>query len=214
MDNHASMGPEPRGGGMYVNGGSPVITGCTFFENTVGTLMPAVSAIGGGLYLEQSEADVRNCTFLGNVVVADMPAPAVSAVGGALAIVGGNSLILDCTFNGNSVSATTADLPDYSAQVMGGAIINLIGYARVFSGTFCGNTATASPHAYEAVGAAIANLSPFFTVTRRSTTGAECGTADGSTPLPEARHSSTAPSPETRPRRVAECTTILAPARR
>ncbi len=106
------------GGGLWDEGGSPLITGCSFTDNA--------GFNGGGLYFgNHSAAVIEGCTFVGNVSVNDN--------GGGMSNVESDVLVTDCTFIGNSATG--------KGFVVGGGVSNYIS-SPAFSGcTFVGNTA-------------------------------------------------------------------------
>jgi hypothetical protein len=72
------------GGGLYVINADPVLAGCTFDSNT--------AFYGAGLYNHSGNASISSCTFLFNFA---------SEAGGGLFIDGGSSVITQCLFEGN-----------------------------------------------------------------------------------------------------------------
>jgi hypothetical protein len=105
---------DPAGGGMFIEGGSPTVTGCTFTGNTAvqcgggmynaGGSSPLVVScrfedntaaefLGGGMANDDSSPTVANCMFLGNAAV----------VGGGIGSDAASSpLVVNCTFKDNS----------------------------------------------------------------------------------------------------------------
>jgi predicted outer membrane repeat protein len=85
---------DAYGGAMSVLGGSPVLHGCSFVNNTI-LLSGFTQGRGGALYVDSS-AELIDCTFIGNAIPAPGP-----GVGGAVAINQGATLT-GCEFRENS----------------------------------------------------------------------------------------------------------------
>lgn len=103
---------ENSGGGMYINGGKPLITNCFFTGNESGS--------GGGIYDGSDGATIMNSVFVGNSTSGD---------GGGIAVVGaGNdTIIANCIFDGN--------------MAFNGGGGNFGSDAKVINSVFVGNTA-------------------------------------------------------------------------
>ena len=78
-----------QGGGMYMVGASPTITGCVFLFN--------YAPQGGGLYCSMGSPTITDCTFTGNL------APGGNG-GGLAAFAGSTPLVSDCLFVGNDAA--------------------------------------------------------------------------------------------------------------
>ncbi len=86
-------GPDPhiRGGGMWMNGGSPTLANLKFVSNFASTA-------GGGLRVSSGSASMTNCSFLSNSV-------AFGGTGGGLSQeVGAGASCTNCVFRSNSIS--------------------------------------------------------------------------------------------------------------
>jgi hypothetical protein len=103
--------PANRGGGIYNNGGSPVLVNCTVRKN--------VAAIGGGMKNRYGSPTLTNCTFSRNW----------AAVGGGMDNYAGSPILTSCTFSGN-----WADLDE-------GGMANGYGDPILTNCTFSGNRA-------------------------------------------------------------------------
>ncbi len=129
-----------NGGGIYDQGGSPIVSGSTFSNNTAGS--------GGGIYNATSNPTMSGCTFINNTAIQngggllnDNSSPQISSCtfssnlantsGGALHNLYSNSSISNCTFNTNM------------ATVYGGGIYNEGGNPVISSCTFTSNTTSA-----------------------------------------------------------------------
>ena len=78
--------PHDRGGGLYIDDGSPSMASCTFSENS--------PTLGGGLYNTGSDPTVTNCTFSGN---------SAGDGGGIYNTDNSNPTVSNCTFTDSSV---------------------------------------------------------------------------------------------------------------
>ena len=130
-----------RGGGLYVEEGSPVVAGCTFRENFgvsgaaiyVNAGGPAlddclfeqnVSVAGGaGVYYYNADAELTDCTFTGNVTLAGL--------GGALMNVSATLALVRCTFSDNEALAGGAffDQLGYGSSCTDCTFTNNVGYS-------------------------------------------------------------------------------------
>jgi len=78
---------KDRGGGMYTSYGDPIITNCTFIENSA-------SYVGGGaMYNYRSSPTLRGCVFKTNVA---------SRAGGGMFNTSGRPKLAECTFVDNA----------------------------------------------------------------------------------------------------------------
>ena len=77
-----------KGGGMYTDVASPVLTNCVFTRNS--------GSSGGGMYNHESSPILMNCTFTGN--------SASNGNGGGMNNYESSPILMNCTFTGNSVS--------------------------------------------------------------------------------------------------------------
>jgi len=84
---------QDRGGGLWVNGGSPLITGVLFIANYA-------SFRGGGARCESGASRFLSCTFTSNTV-------AFGAGGAGLSTGGGSVSVESCTFRFNSISGSS-----------------------------------------------------------------------------------------------------------
>ncbi len=83
--------PHVRGGGMWMNGGSPTLANLRFVSNFASTA-------GGGLRVSSGSAAMTRCVFQSNSV-------AFGGVGGGLSLeVGATASCRNCVFRSNSVS--------------------------------------------------------------------------------------------------------------
>ncbi|MCU0612581.1 MAG: right-handed parallel beta-helix repeat-containing protein [Candidatus Eisenbacteria bacterium] len=129
-----------HGGGLYCEGGAPLIRFCEFFDNTAGS--------GGGIYADGGAAPrVIGCHIHGNVVVGP---------GGGIGVEGGASpLITGCVISGNSagegggvsvgagsaaIEATT--ITDNYCSFGGGISLTSCEGVTVTSTVIAGNTAS------------------------------------------------------------------------
>ena len=111
-------GPDPhhRGGGMYVNFGSPTITSCVFITNT--------ATFGGGMCNDDGNPVLSNCIFISN--------SSASQGGGIHNRNASSPVLINCVFSANL------------ANFNGGGIRNGGGYCNptLTNCTFSGNIAT------------------------------------------------------------------------
>ncbi len=106
-------GAENVGGGLYCNGGQPLIAHCEFRYSRAyrggGLALQASDGIvrdcvfhhnyapyGGGMHMAQSAAIVERCEFINNRC-----APGGSRSGGAIGVLSGTPIIRDCVFDRN-----------------------------------------------------------------------------------------------------------------
>ena len=81
-----------QGGGMYCDGGSPVLTDCRFQDNTtIGSIDNDFDNGGGGLYFEDASPSLIGCTFFGNS----------SGTGGGASLIRCDSILAGCVFESN-----------------------------------------------------------------------------------------------------------------
>jgi len=78
---------KDRGGGMYTTYGDPIITNCTFIENSASYLG------GGAMYNYRSSPTLRGCVFKTNVA---------SRAGGGMFNTSGRPKLAECTFVDNA----------------------------------------------------------------------------------------------------------------
>jgi len=105
-----------RGGGMVVDGGSPTVANCLFFDNHAETAT-GPGGIGGGLF-SNAAVQVVNTTFVGNT----------ARLGGAVFNGAGMAAFTNCVFSGNNATE-------------GGAMQNVGSSPVVTNVTFSLNTA-------------------------------------------------------------------------
>jgi hypothetical protein len=122
------------GAGMYNDGSSPVVSGCTFSNNS-----------GSGMYNKASTATITNCTFSSNS----------GHTGAGLYNDGASPTVTGCTFSGNSGTAgggvantsgstavfTDCTLTDNFASSVGGGMYNTNSTPTVTGCLFSQNTA-------------------------------------------------------------------------
>ncbi|MFA5367678.1 MAG: hypothetical protein WC333_07360, partial [Dehalococcoidia bacterium] len=108
------------GGGMYNNNASPVITNCTFQNNTG-------ASDGGGMYNYQSSPTINNCIFRNN---------SASCVGGGM-------------FNDKSSPAITNSIFRGNSAFQGGGINNLESSPIISNCSFFWNNAADTGGAFE-----------------------------------------------------------------
>ena len=83
--------PNDRGGGMYINKGSPTLINCMFTRNT--------AFYGGGMYNYFGSPALEDCTFAGNSTAYYIDQ---YRGGGGMYNYFGSPTLKDCTFAGNS----------------------------------------------------------------------------------------------------------------
>ena len=106
------------GGAIWNDGGSPVIIGCSFTNNT--------GFNGGAIYsATHATPTIANCLFVGNRAINDN--------GGGISNVETDALITDCIFIDNSATG--------AGFVVGGGISNYLSSPLVSGCTFLANTA-------------------------------------------------------------------------
>jgi hypothetical protein len=114
------------GGGIYCNGGSPVIRSNVITGNSV--------TIGGGAYLYGGAPVVQRNRFVGNSAVSSSH---VQGAGGGLYLGGGSTgMVLDNLFTGNKASGVTSS----SAYAVGGAIYCAASSPWIRNNTISGNS--------------------------------------------------------------------------
>jgi len=91
--------PIDRGGGVYINLGSPAFVRCIFSNNYAGNR-------GGGVRVAAGSPSFTNCTFQGNF--AQSAGDLMPGGGGLSAASVGSMQVTGCVFRGNSVGNTTA----------------------------------------------------------------------------------------------------------
>ncbi len=81
--------PASKGGGMFINAGSPMVTNCRFSNN--------IGLLGGGMNNTNASPTITNCSFIGNQQTF------VGGFGGGGIMNEGNCelIIADCVFDGN-----------------------------------------------------------------------------------------------------------------
>jgi autotransporter-associated beta strand protein len=84
------------GGGMYIGGGSPTLTNCTFIASSAG--------FGGGMYSTASSPTLTNCTFIANS----------ASSGGGMYNNSSSPTLTDCTFIANSAGSGGGMSNDFS----------------------------------------------------------------------------------------------------
>ena len=85
-----------QGGGMYCDGGSPVLTDCRFQDNTtIGS--NDFDSEGGGLYFEDASPSLIGCTFFGNG----------STKGGGASLIRCDSILAGCVFESNRAEGSS-----------------------------------------------------------------------------------------------------------
>ena len=139
-----------HGGGMYCDGGSPVLIDCRFQDNTtIGSQINYTGSIGGGFYCEDASPSLAGCTFLGNS----------SITGGGASFYRCDSILADCVFESNRSDRIGNSQPIESSEGSGGGI-----YAGEYQSTltlsdcvFAGNTAAR-------FGAGLRNAGPWLSI--------------------------------------------------
>jgi len=91
--------PIDRGGGVYINLGSPAFVRCIFSNNYAGNR-------GGGVRVAAGSPSFTDCTFQGNF--AQSAGDLMPGGGGLSAASVGSMQVTGCVFRGNSVGNTTA----------------------------------------------------------------------------------------------------------
>ncbi|MBN1975531.1 MAG: S8 family serine peptidase [Sedimentisphaerales bacterium] len=102
-----------NGGAIYIGGGNPVVTDCTFTNNMA-------SWNGGGIYNFYGNPNIENCSIIGNMA---------GYWGGGMYNESGQPTIIDCIFKSNS------------AATYGGGFYNEWGYPILTGCTFIENKA-------------------------------------------------------------------------
>ena len=132
-------GADKRGGGMYNQDGSPIVTNCTFNGNSANA--------GGGMRNNNSSPRVANCTFRGN---------SANNKGGGIHNYGSHPNITNCTFSENSAenggglrnginsspAVTNCTFSKNSAEYGGGMYNNRSSSPTVTNCTFSSNLAS------------------------------------------------------------------------
>jgi parallel beta-helix repeat protein len=122
VENGRATGANPlnRGGGIYIDNSSPVISYSTIRDNHA-------KYSGGGIYLNASDA-----TLIANTIVNNTAGEGgASAIGGGITIINSDPVVMDNIISGNSVSIGGS----YSTPSgYGGGL-----YVRSSSATFAGN---------------------------------------------------------------------------
>jgi parallel beta-helix repeat protein len=93
VENGRATGADPlnKGGGIYIDNSSPVISHSTIRDNLA-------KSSGGGIYLTNS-----NATLIANTIINNQAGQGASASGGGLAILYSNPVLTDNVISGNSV---------------------------------------------------------------------------------------------------------------
>jgi uncharacterized repeat protein (TIGR01451 family) len=157
---HPSWG---KGGGIYVDSGSPTLSNLTVSGNS--------SLVGGGMYLHSGNPVLTNVTFSGNSAGYNVNDPTngsdpftFEGVGGGMAVDGGSPSLTNVTFSGNSAapggsfggrgggmhvgsgtpSLTNVVFSSNTAGNGGGGLSVHGGSVTVTNGTFGGNSAPGS----------------------------------------------------------------------
>lgn len=100
-----------HGGGVYINGSSPVVRDCVFTDNTAEPF--GGYGIGGGIAVFGGSPRIENCVFTGNV--ADQ--------GGAIALYNVvDAVITGCEFTANACKESVAGQNGAAVFVLGGAL--------------------------------------------------------------------------------------------
>ncbi|MBN2588882.1 MAG: right-handed parallel beta-helix repeat-containing protein [Sedimentisphaerales bacterium] len=102
------------GGGMFNDGGSPLLINCTFSKNYA-------AKNGGGIYNDNGDLNISNCKFIKNYA---------SDSGGGFSNYQGDIILTNSIFTENSVGSNT-----------GGGFVNYESNSIVTECTFTGNTA-------------------------------------------------------------------------
>lgn len=136
-----------QGGGILVQAGNLILTGCTLSGNT--------SSTGGGGILVQSSAStatLTDCTLTGNIAKGN---------GGGGIFSNGTTKLTNCNVSGNTTNGsfpngggiqnnggtlglTNCTLSGNTASLAGGGLFNLGGPATIINCTFSGNTAASA----------------------------------------------------------------------
>jgi hypothetical protein len=109
--------PCNRGGGMYVEWGSPTLVGCTFAGNA------APAGTGGGAYIREGGPTLHNCSFVDNSAYNG---------GGIYIYHSHGSTLIDCNFVDNYAGSLNGG---------GGGMSKVVGDLSLVNCTFVGNTA-------------------------------------------------------------------------
>lgn|GEM_PF-2012928 len=142
---HASDLEKRRGGGIYNDGGSPLILNCIVIGNRA-------TSSGGGMYSKNGKPVIRYCVFQSNTVT--------NGSGGALYSQGDVLALRECAFRGNEVSGGSGGAACFQSSFVmidsceffgnmttnngGGALINHKGGLTMTNCTFSSNKTTGS----------------------------------------------------------------------
>jgi len=130
-----------KGGGFYIENGSPKITNCVFTDNS--------ATYGVAIYNKNSNATVTNCTFTANSTNSPN-----SGGGAGIYNMYGSPKINNCTFHGNFSQELGGGIKNYESRAtitscifvensadFGGAIHNTDGNPTIANCTFSANSA-------------------------------------------------------------------------
>ncbi len=96
--NANGSGEHRKGGGMYNDSSSPIVTNCTFGGNSA-------YYAGGGMFNHDSNPNITNCTFSDNSAI---------GFGGGMANIDKSSpVLIDCTFSQNSAINCGGGMDNY-----------------------------------------------------------------------------------------------------
>jgi len=137
---NGSSFPDYKGGGMFIENGSPTVTNCAFSGNSS-------ELDGGGIYNSNSSPTLTNCTFSGN---------STSDEGGGIYNDSSSPRLTNCTFSNNNavsgggirnISSSSPTLTNCTFSnnnaVWGGGIDNRFSSSPILTNcTFSGNTVT------------------------------------------------------------------------
>ena len=129
--------PQPSGrsdtaGGMWISGGCPIVTRCSFYRNIARSQRS--DACGGPAVLcSGSQATLRDCSFIENIAFGDE----TISTGGAVLNVESDPNIVNCTFTNNV--ATGQD-----AQYAGGAMASFYSNPKLMGCSFVENSVVGS----------------------------------------------------------------------
>jgi hypothetical protein len=121
FQNNTVNGPFGSGGAIYNNNSSPVLTNCSFQNNSRNITQP-VDGGGGAIYNSGGSPVLTNCSFQSN------QATGLTGSGGAICNTNSSPLLTNCTFQRNTA-------------LYGGAIYNVNGNPALTNCSFQGNTA-------------------------------------------------------------------------
>ena len=115
-----SESPHNRGGGMYIENGSPVIRGCSFVGNSA-------KEQGGAIYNASANSSFIDCNFSGNLAGLE----GKNGYGGAMSHANSTPMLTNCVFSENNATYQGGGL--WGIQ-MNGTISDSVFVANIVTG--------------------------------------------------------------------------------